>query len=207
MAAARSRRHRASARRAAGSTGDVVTQDRRRYLVARRSSASWVARQRSSTRPTQFFSARRSSGCQNGALYALIALGYTLVYGIIELINFAHGDLFMLGTIFAGVILTTALGQSARPSLRGLARLRASTLVVVMAFCATINVAIEFARLPAAAQRAQAGAADHRGRRELHPPERSACCWNGSAPEAAGPACCRSGALHHRRRPDRLQRS
>ncbi len=38
------------------------------------------------------------SGCNNGALYALIALGYTLVYGIIELINFAHGDLFMLGT-------------------------------------------------------------------------------------------------------------
>ena len=36
-------------------------------------------------------------GLQNGALYALIALGYTLVYGIIELINFAHGDLFMLG--------------------------------------------------------------------------------------------------------------
>ncbi len=35
-------------------------------------------------------------GVGNGALYALIALGYTLVYGIIELINFAHGDLFML---------------------------------------------------------------------------------------------------------------
>ena len=42
-------------------------------------------------------------GLQNGALYALIALGYTMVYGIIELINFAHGDLFMLGTVFAGV--------------------------------------------------------------------------------------------------------
>ena len=41
-------------------------------------------------------------GLQNGALFALIALGYTLVYGIIELINFAHGDLFMLGTLFAG---------------------------------------------------------------------------------------------------------
>ena len=32
-----------------------------------------------------------------GAIYALIALGYTMVYGIIELINFAHGDIFMLG--------------------------------------------------------------------------------------------------------------
>ena len=47
-------------------------------------------------------------GLSNGLIYALVALGYTLVYGIIELINFAHGDVFMLGsmlalTIFAGV--------------------------------------------------------------------------------------------------------
>ena len=37
-------------------------------------------------------------GITNGSIYALVALGYTLVYGIIELINFAHGDNFMLGT-------------------------------------------------------------------------------------------------------------
>ena len=36
-------------------------------------------------------------GFANGAIYALIALGYTMVYGIIELINFAHGDVFTLG--------------------------------------------------------------------------------------------------------------
>jgi branched-chain amino acid transport system permease protein len=36
-------------------------------------------------------------GLSNGAIWALIAVGYTLVYGIIELINFAHGDLFMIG--------------------------------------------------------------------------------------------------------------
>jgi len=40
-------------------------------------------------------------GVINGAIIAIIALGYTLVYGIIELINFAHGDLYMLGA-FAG---------------------------------------------------------------------------------------------------------
>ena len=50
-------------------------------------------------------------GLCNGALYALIALGYTLVYGIIELINFAHGDLFMLGTIFAAVMIADVFGQ------------------------------------------------------------------------------------------------
>ena len=37
-------------------------------------------------------------GITTGAIYALIALGYTMVYGIIELINFAHGDVFMIGT-------------------------------------------------------------------------------------------------------------
>ena len=38
------------------------------------------------------------AGISNGAIIALVALGYTLVYGIIELINFAHGDVFMMGT-------------------------------------------------------------------------------------------------------------
>ncbi|MDP9144660.1 MAG: hypothetical protein M3N43_08170, partial [Actinomycetota bacterium] len=38
-------------------------------------------------------------GLSNGAIWALIALGYTLVYGIIELINFAHGEVFMLGSL------------------------------------------------------------------------------------------------------------
>ena len=40
-------------------------------------------------------------GLTNGALFALVALGYTMVYGIIELINFAHGDVFMLGSFLA----------------------------------------------------------------------------------------------------------
>jgi branched-chain amino acid transport system permease protein len=45
-----------------------------------------------------------------GAIYALIALGYTMVYGIVELINFAHGDVFMLGTFVALSILIDVLG-------------------------------------------------------------------------------------------------
>ena len=40
-------------------------------------------------------------GLSNGAIIALIALGYTLVYGIIELINFAHGEVFMIGSFVA----------------------------------------------------------------------------------------------------------
>ncbi len=47
-----------------------------------------------------------------GAIYALIALGYTMVYGIIELINFAHGDVFMVGAFVSLFVLTNVLGQS-----------------------------------------------------------------------------------------------
>jgi branched-chain amino acid transport system permease protein len=91
--------------------------------------------------PSQFFSSSLE-GLANGTLYALIALGYTLVYGIIELINFAHGDLFMLGTIFSGFVLTTLLKQTG-VGLSGWLGLLL-TLVVVMAMCAGINVTIEF---------------------------------------------------------------
>jgi branched-chain amino acid transport system permease protein len=45
-----------------------------------------------------------------GAIYALVALGYTMVYGIIELINFAHGDVFMAGSFVSLWILTDFLG-------------------------------------------------------------------------------------------------
>jgi branched-chain amino acid transport system permease protein len=80
-------------------------------------------------------------GLQLGALYALIALGYTLVYGIIELINFAHGDLFMLGAVFSGFMLTDWLGVGGGGALGWAGFLL--TLVAVMAFCAAINVAAE----------------------------------------------------------------
>ena len=46
-----------------------------------------------------------------GAVYALIALGYTMVYGIIELINFAHGDVFMVGTFVSMFVSGTLLQE------------------------------------------------------------------------------------------------
>jgi branched-chain amino acid transport system permease protein len=49
-------------------------------------------------------------GLAIGMMYALIALGYTLVYGILELINFAHGDVFMLGGLFSWAILQQFFG-------------------------------------------------------------------------------------------------
>jgi branched-chain amino acid transport system permease protein len=82
------------------------------------------------------------TGLNNGAIYALIALGYTMVYGIIELINFAHGDLFMLSTVVAANFSVNLLGignltvASILPIL--------ITVVVTMAFGAVINVGAEF---------------------------------------------------------------
>ncbi|MEY4380036.1 MAG: hypothetical protein RLZZ378_439 [Actinomycetota bacterium] len=90
--------------------------------------------------PTQFFQAS-VIGISNGVLYALIALGYTLVYGIIELINFAHGDLFMLGTLFSAYFISVWFGLT-EPSGGGYL-IFIACLVSAMAFCAAINVAIE----------------------------------------------------------------
>src|SRR5689334_21739426 len=53
------------------------------------------------------------AGLSNGAIWALVALGYTLVYGIIELINFAHGDLFMIGSFTGFAIWSSTLGLTA----------------------------------------------------------------------------------------------
>jgi branched-chain amino acid transport system permease protein len=79
-------------------------------------------------------------GLVNGSLYALIALGYTMVYGIIELINFAHGDLFMLGAFLALTILMAVGGEPGTP-------LAALTIFLMLLaapiFCAAINVAVD----------------------------------------------------------------
>ncbi|MDR2301639.1 MAG: branched-chain amino acid ABC transporter permease [Deltaproteobacteria bacterium] len=54
-----------------------------------------------------FFLQQLSNGLTRGSIYALIALGYTMVYGVMKLINFAHGELFTLGAYFGYTILVT----------------------------------------------------------------------------------------------------
>lgn len=56
------------------------------------------------------------NGVSLGSIYALVALGYTMIYGIIKLINFAHGDIYMLGA-YAGFFATTTLKMSFVPAL------------------------------------------------------------------------------------------
>jgi branched-chain amino acid transport system permease protein len=79
-----------------------------------------------------------------GAIYALIALGYTMVYGIIELINFAHGDLFMVGAFLAMGVTLGIFGQtSAVTDVPFLILILAVTLAVVMPLTGLINLSIE----------------------------------------------------------------
>ncbi len=83
-------------------------------------------------------------GLATGAIYALIALGYTMEYGIIELINFAHGDIFMAGTLVS-ILILNLLG------ITGATHLNAFVLVGVMIvaclgsmlICALLGIAIE----------------------------------------------------------------
>jgi branched-chain amino acid transport system permease protein len=70
-----------------------------------------------------------------GAIYALIALGYTMVYGIIELINFAHGDVFMVGSFLAMWILTVPLGLTGAIS-------QPLELIVVLAIVMAVTMVV-----------------------------------------------------------------
>ncbi len=98
-------------------------------------------------------------GLSNGMIYALVALGYTLVYGIIELINFAHGDIFTLGTfetqsVFADgsfqiplLFFTIAIpiGSAATVDSTGIEKAYAigAALFFSMLLCMSVNVLIE----------------------------------------------------------------
>jgi branched-chain amino acid transport system permease protein len=86
-------------------------------------------------------------GLTNGSLFALIALGYTMVYGIIGLINFAHGDLFMLGSFLALTLLGivfTMFGEAGPPHSFASSAIGISlALAVVPVFCAVLNVSVD----------------------------------------------------------------
>jgi len=88
--------------------------------------------------PFEVFGQQVVNGLSNGMIIALIALGYTMVYGIIELINWAHGDLFMLGSFLA----LTLLGALGLQDVSGPAAVVAvfGLLLCSAAFCGTLNL-------------------------------------------------------------------
>ena len=83
------------------------------------------------------------NGLSLGSIYALIALGYTMVYGILKLINFAHGEVFMIGA-YAGYFGSLALGVQGYGGSGFPLYLALAVLVFAMAAAALLGVSIEF---------------------------------------------------------------
>lgn len=78
------------------------------------------------------------NGVSLGSIYALIALGYTMVFGILQLINFAHGEVYMLGA-FAGMYIARWMSLADRPSLGAVGIVMAGAMI----FCAIMGFLIE----------------------------------------------------------------
>jgi len=111
-------------------------------------------------------------GVSLGAIYALIALGYTMVYGVLQLINFAHGDVFMLGAMMGWYASSRWTQEAAHPSWAG----AVAVTLLSMAICGTAGFLIE-----------RFGYRPLRGSPLSSPP--SAC-----RPSSRGPCTC--GAVH-----------
>lgn len=82
-------------------------------------------------------------GLANGLIFALVALGYTLVYGIIELINFAHGEVFMLGSFIALVLISTVFNITSETPLLWMVGQVLVVILITMLATATLNLSIE----------------------------------------------------------------
>ena len=148
--------------------------------------------------PDQFFRVL-FIGITNGAFYALVALGYTLVYGILELINFAHGDVFMLGAMMAAVLIGE-FGATESSSFGSVLPAILVSLAVAMLGCGLINVTVERIAYKPLTQRAAAGTSDHRHRHVVHPPERRGMSGRGTAYGARSTRYCRGPSVLDRRR-------
>src|SRR5215218_1145870 len=82
------------------------------------------------------------TGLSNGTIWALIALGYTLVYGIIELINFAHGEVFMIGS-FVSVSIWATLGVTEASAIGATVGAILIGMLIAMLATGTLNAMIE----------------------------------------------------------------
>ncbi len=88
----------------------------------------------------QEFTQQLINGLSYGAIIALIAVGYTMVYGVLRLINFAHGDVYMLGAMFGFYAATEWFGLDKHPSWASFF----IVLIVAMVLCGVVGLLIEF---------------------------------------------------------------
>ena len=93
--------------------------------------------------PEQFFQVA-IIGLTNGLIFGLVALGYTLVYGILQLINFAHGDVFALAGLVSSTMIVSVLGLERDEAVLTIIGGMLVTLVAMMLFFALVNATIEF---------------------------------------------------------------
>jgi len=93
--------------------------------------------------PTDFFNVLLI-GITQGSVYALVALGYTLVYGILQLINFAHGDVFALSGLFSTTVILSWFGLSDTSTTLGIVVGLGAAFLIVAAFGGLVNSTIEF---------------------------------------------------------------
>ncbi len=87
---------------------------------------------------TEFFQ-HLVNGVSLGAIYALIALGYTMVYGVLKLINFAHGDVFMLGSMVGWYASSRWTHEARNPTVAG----ALAVALVSMVICGLVGFVIE----------------------------------------------------------------
>ena len=98
-------------------------------------------------------------GIANGAIFAIVALGYTMVYGIIQLINFAHGDVYMMSTFMALTVIA-ALGTTNQSAPLTILITLVITIIVTVLFGGGLNATDRTCGVPAVAQCAAPGSAD-----------------------------------------------
>ena len=113
-------------------------------------------------------------GLTNGAIYGVVALGYTLVYGILQLINFAHGDVFALSGLFASTVIVSVLGLDTDSSVPVDHRRDALHARRRDGRLRSLQRDDRARRVQAAPPRASPRAADHGGRHVVHRPEHRA---------------------------------
>ena len=135
----------------------------------------------------EYFVQQLINGITLGSIYGLIAIGYTMVYGIIGMINFAHGDVFMVGGFIALIafLALVAIGITAIPLALFL------VLLVAMALTALYGWTVERIAYRPLRAVVPPGAADLRDRHVDHPAELRA--------DRAGRARQAAAAAHHRR--------
>jgi branched-chain amino acid transport system permease protein len=102
------------------------------------SQEGWPCRGAARKQTMDIFFQQIINGLVLGSMYALVALGYTMVYGIINLINFAHGDVLMVGALTSWTVVSTLAGSGAP----GWALMLLSVMVAIVV-CAALNFSID----------------------------------------------------------------